>query len=367
MNTAIFKPEEKAIFTLRELYRSRGYLPFKMSKFEEYELYAENKDFLVSSNIITFNDKNGRLMALKPDVTLSILKNYTEEKNCTEKVYYNENVYRPDASTHEYKEIPQTGLECIGEIDTYHIFEVISLAAESLASISDDYVLDISHLGITAAILGQASCPETLEKKILECIGAKSVHELQRILRENDVDEKIVEQLTQLIGIYAPMNETLGRLEGLCGTERFRESLENLRELCALLSETDFASHIRFDFSIANDMTYYDSIVFQGYIPGIPESILSGGQYDNLLHKFNKKGGAIGFAIYLDLLEHYRAEEYYDADILLIYDDFSSVREIAAAVKKLSADGKRVTAQRAIPEKLRVKKILKLTDGRIEA
>lgn len=366
MNTQIFKPEEKAIFTLRELYRRYGYLPFKMSKFEEYELYARNKDFLVSSNIITFNDKNGRLMALKPDVTLSIIKNYTEEKNCTEKVYYNENVYRPDGSTHEYKEIPQTGLECIGEIDTYHIFEVISLAAQSLASISEDYVLDLSHLGITAGILAQADCGAALEKRIMQCIGAKSVHELQRILKENNVDEAIARQLTQLIEIYAPIDETIARLEGLCDSEKFAESLENLKELCALIADTDFAEHIRFDFSIANDMTYYDSIVFQGYIPGIPESILSGGQYDNLLHKFSKKGGAIGFAIYLDLLEQYRTEEYYDADILLVYDDTSSVKEIADAVKELSRDGARVTAQRAVPDKLRVKKTLKLTEGRIQ-
>lgn len=367
MNTAILKPEEKAIFTLRELYRRYGYLPFKMSKFEEYELYARNKDFLVSSNIITFNDKNGRLMALKPDVTLSILKNYTEEKNCTEKVYYNENVYRPDGSTHDYKEIPQTGLECIGEIDAYHIFEVISLAAQSLAAISDDYVLDLSHLGITAGILSQADCGETLEKRIMQCIGAKSKHELQKVLLENGIDGKISDQLTQLIGIYAPMDETIERLSGLCDSEKFTESLADLKELCRLLSATDFASHIRFDFSIANDMTYYDSIVFQGYIPGIPESILSGGQYDNLLHKFNKKGGAIGFAIYLDLLEQYRTEEYYDADILLLYDDTSSVSEVAAAVEALSEDGGRVTAQRAIPEKLRVRKTLTMKNGRVEA
>ena len=57
------KTEERAIFALRSLYGTYGYLPYKMSKFEEYELYVQNKDFLVSDRIITFNDTNGRLLA----------------------------------------------------------------------------------------------------------------------------------------------------------------------------------------------------------------------------------------------------------------------------------------------------------------
>ena len=71
----ILKFEEKAVFTLRNLYRNHGYRQFKMSKFEEYDLYSKNKDFLVSDGVITFNDTDGKLLALKPDVTLSIIKN----------------------------------------------------------------------------------------------------------------------------------------------------------------------------------------------------------------------------------------------------------------------------------------------------
>ncbi|HJJ46516.1 MAG TPA: hypothetical protein O0Y17_05505, partial [Methanocorpusculum sp.] len=61
--------EEKTILKLRTLYRRYGYLPYKMNRFEEYDLYVRNKDFLVSDSIITFTDTGGKLMALKPDVT----------------------------------------------------------------------------------------------------------------------------------------------------------------------------------------------------------------------------------------------------------------------------------------------------------
>lgn len=107
----ILKSEERAVLALRSLYRKYGYMPYKMSKFEEYDLYVKNKDFLVSDSVITFNDMDGRLLALKPDVTLSIVKNTDDKPLCKTKLFYNENVYRVSGSTHAYKEIMQTGLE----------------------------------------------------------------------------------------------------------------------------------------------------------------------------------------------------------------------------------------------------------------
>ena len=74
----ILQGSEQAVFRLRELYQRHGYLPYKMSKFEEYDLYVRNKSFLVSEQILTFTDMDGKLMALKPDVTLSILKNSSQ-------------------------------------------------------------------------------------------------------------------------------------------------------------------------------------------------------------------------------------------------------------------------------------------------
>ena len=156
----LLKSEEKAIFNLRSLYKKYGYSPYKISKFEEYELYVRNKDFLVSDRVITFNDTNGKLLALKPDVTLSIIKSGEDTEGVKQKVFYNENVYRVSDSTHRFKEIIQTGLECIGKLGLYDIFEVIMLAAESLATVSDDYVIEISHLGIISDIL-ESACSDS--------------------------------------------------------------------------------------------------------------------------------------------------------------------------------------------------------------
>ena len=98
IDSDILKNEEKISFALRSLYHRKGYAPYRMGKFEDYELYVKNKDFLPTSELISFTDTNGRLKALKPDVTLSIIKHY---RGGQQKVCYNESVYRDEGSAHE--------------------------------------------------------------------------------------------------------------------------------------------------------------------------------------------------------------------------------------------------------------------------
>ena len=172
INKQVLKPDERALLTLRSLYGSYGYLPFKMSKFEEYDLYVRNKDFLISDSIITFTDTSGKLLALKPDVTLSIIKNGTDEAGCKQKVYYNENVYRPSGETRQYKEIMQAGLECIGDIGVYDLYETLFLAAKSLESISEDFVLEVSHLGILRGILDDVNGGADFDSEIIRLVNS---------------------------------------------------------------------------------------------------------------------------------------------------------------------------------------------------
>ena len=191
INNDILRNEEKAIYALRSLYGKYGYKPFKMSKFEEYEFYIQNKDFLVSDRIIAFNDTNGKLLALKPDVTLSIIKNGEDVDGFKQKVCYNENVYRVSENTHQFKEIMQTGVECIGKINLYDIYEMIVMAAESLKLISKNFVLEISHLGILLSLLKKASENINFKADAVKYISNKNSQDLERLCDENCVDKAL--------------------------------------------------------------------------------------------------------------------------------------------------------------------------------
>ena len=358
IDNKLFKSEEKAIFALRALYNSYGYLPFKMSKFEEYDIYVRNKDFLVSDSVITFNDTNGKLLALKPDVTLSIIKNTTDEAGCKQKVYYNENVYRVSQRTHQFKEIMQAGLECIGDIDSYDIFEAVYLAAKSLDTVSPDFVLDISHMGIVSAILDEASDSEDFKKEAVRLISERNLHETEALCRRYGVNGKQAESVCALVNMYGMTDKVISDLDAICIGERAKAELSDLKALCALVDKTEYKNNVRIDFSVLNDMSYYNGIVFSGFINGISDSVLSGGRYDKLIERMGRKSGAIGFALYLDLLEELDTEKkLYDVDTLIVYDDSTDVSLVMSAVKELTDKGLLVSAQKAVPQRLRYREV----------
>ncbi len=367
INDNVLKREEKAIFGMRELYRKYGYAQYKMSKFEEYELYVRNKDFLVSDNIISFTDTNGRLMALKPDVTLSIIKNGRDEAGVVQKVCYNENVYRVSKGSHQYKEIMQVGLECIGAIDNYNITEVLMLAAESLHAISDECVLDISHLGIVSAVIDALGVDGATRGVILKCIGEKNTHEIVKVCAEQGIDADALKPLLALISTYGDADSVLPALEALCETDAAKAAYAQLSEIVASLTALGCGDILRIDFSVTSDMNYYNGIVFRGFVRGIPTGILSGGQYDKLMQKMGRKSGAIGFAVYLDMLDALSDDgDRFDVDTVILYGAGDDMTALRSTVRMLTDAGQSVTAQKAIPEKLRYKQLLRLHGKGVE-
>lgn len=291
--------QEKVIFGLRSLYRSYGYAQYKMSKFEEYDLYANNKDFLISDSVITFTDTNGKLMALKPDVTLSIIKNIKDRSEGVQKLFYNENVYRISKGNQSYKEIMQVGLECIGNIGMADIRQVIILAARSLQSISENYVLNITNLDLLSQVIDAAKQAGVKAADILVCVQEKNEAGLKKL----ELPENVLTVLSALIRTSGKavqiLPELIGTLKGLCDTT----SLQHLAQLVSSIEDEQIRNLLQVDFSVVSDLNYYNGIVFKGFVEGVPSAVLSGGQYDKLMKKMKHSSSAVGFAVYLDMLD----------------------------------------------------------------
>jgi len=357
MNQEMLKNEEKVLFGLRSLYSSFGYSRFKMSKFEEYDLYVRNKEFLVSDSVITFTDTNGRLMALKPDVTLSIVKN-TKETDGVQRLYYDENVYRVSDKTHAYKEILQAGLECIGDLDEYNLCEVLLLAAKSLELISDDCALNISHLGVTSALLERPEL-RPIRRELMTCIGEKNSHGIASLCAKRSVDTEITQKLQLLTETYGPADEVLPKLAAAFTDTTAQSALAELKSVTAFLEQTS-SVRVWVDFSLVSNMNYYNGLVFRGFVKGVPTGVLSGGQYDNLMKRMHKNARAIGFAVYLDLLERMTEEKEYDVDVLLTYTDATPIQTVLDKAAELTEQGNRVSVQKRIPEKLTYGRLMEL-------
>lgn len=329
---------------LAKLYECYGYSYCKVSRFEEYDLYVRNKNFISADRILAFNDADGRLMALKPDVTLSIVKN-TKDADSVKKVYYKENVYRVLHQGEGFREIMQTGLECIGDIDMYLTGEVIMLAACSLKSISSKYILDISHIGITAGLLNDID--ENTAKAVLKAMNEKNIPQLHTVCKESNVPDWKRQLFEELVKIYEPIDKAVARLYSMKLPQECTKAVKELETLCEILKIYGIDENIYMDFSIICDTDYYNGIFFKGFISDIPESVLSGGRYDNLMNKMGKSAGAIGFAVYLNQLEAFDAiSDDYDADVLIRYSQNSSTAEIITVAQKCVTAGKTVRVQK---------------------
>ena len=268
METGTMKYEERIVLALRELYRRFGYIQFKMRKFEEYDLYARNKDFLISDNIITFTDTDGKLMALKPDVTLSIVRSGADAPG-VQKVYYNENVYRVSAAARGFREILQAGIECIGDVDDCCIAETLMLAAESLRTISPESVLEVSQLDIVSELVDALGAEPAHRREILKCIGEKNLHGLEAVCRDAGADPAAAARLKTLVQTSGTPEKVLPMLRSLgCAPG----AVALLETLAAGFAELGLSWHLRIDFSVVGDKRYYNGIVFKGLISGIESS-----------------------------------------------------------------------------------------------
>ncbi len=355
--------EDKLTIELSELFEKFGYKKYCMAKFEEYSFYSDNRDFLSGEGIIAFNNSDGRLMALKPDITLSIVKNSKISSDTLTKAYYNESVYRIGKNTHDYKEIKQTGIEVLGQLDSYSLSEIILLALQSLDKIDNNNILSVSHMSVISALFEKFGIKNTLRKKIIACIMGKNMHDLKRILEENSIES---DEFIDIISLSGSISDVLAKLEKFKKLGyNFSDAENDFKTLDDSLKISGKEKKVTVDFSVLNHIDYYNGIIFQGYVEKAPGAVLAGGRYDNLANKIRKNTEAIGFAIYLDNLNlWYPNKKEIDTDIVIINISGSSA-ELLKKVKSFTEDGYSVRVEHTKPSDYRYKKLY-IFDGTLK-
>ena len=300
-----FTPAEQATFRLRALYEQGGYRKYRASRFEEYALYQEYQRFLPDPQVITFTDLDGKLRAIKPDVTLSIAKTAQPAPGECKRFYYNEEVCRASRDSHTFQTIHQMGLECMGEVDEAVQAEVLRLALASLAALDVPTVLEVSHMGFVTGLLDALNVPDAYRARLVELLCAKNEHELRKAALHAGLDAAGADALCGLLTLHGPFGATLTAAKATAASPAQKAALAELQALQNALGEA--GRGLQLDLSMADEAEYYNGIVFTGYVAGVPRAVLKGGQYDYLMQRFTPGAKAIGFAMYLDELERLAA------------------------------------------------------------
>lgn len=329
------KREERTALLLKALYRSYGYREYKLSGFDDYSLYSDNKSFLDGRGVLTFN-VGGRLTALRPDVTLSVVKSVDVTRGCSEKLFYDERVYRKASGGGEFTELRQIGVEVVGSVDGVTESEICELILGTLGAVGRKYVLDVSHAGIVEKICDGAGFLGRTRELAVDCLKRKCLHDFRKIAAG---DNAYVKAFAELIALPSEPSAAIARLRAV---ERGLGISADIDELERAACRGD---GIRVDFSIGGDSDYYNGVVFKGYADGVPYAVLSGGRYDRLLNRFGKSAEAIGFALYLGELYEFDDRAGDSPDRILEYTEQTADDALARA-RELRAQGLSVLLRR---------------------
>ncbi len=355
--------EDSLTYELSMLYKQWGYKEYRMAKFEEYSFYSDNRDFLAGKGILAFNNSDGKLMALKPDITLSIVKNAKLTDSLT-KLYYNESVFRIGDSSMDYKEIKQTGVEVLGRIDDYILAEMLILAAKSLKTVDDNFVLSVSHMAFIPSLLSELGISENSKKEIIECVKGKNLHDLCEICSKCGLESNKTELILKLAGINSRFDEAITELKAFACNEEMKKACNELEFIAASLKKSKLADKLFVDLSVVNNMDYYNGIIFQGYVEKAPSAILSGGRYDKLAGKLRENTQAVGFAVYLDNLNlYYKRSKEFDSDILIVYNSEKPNESLLSLVESFIEKGFSVRVEQTIPKDYKAKTVYSFENG----
>lgn len=287
---------------LATLFASWGYRRVEPPAVENYETFAAGSPSFSADRAYRFLDRDGRLLALRPDITTGvgrmIAQALREESGAVSlplRLRYEGIVFRREpqgsARSHAFE---QAGVELIGVAGPDADAEVIGLAsaAANLAGLPEVRLL-IGHSGLVKGAMQAAGR------------GSPDVEEQFRAaLARRDLVAVSAMIGSELAGVLAggPFDPVAGReaLNRLAGAAE-AQIAAGARELLALYDLLDeYATPEPWlEPVLLRDLDYYSGVVFELLSPAFPEPLAGGGRYDDLLGKFGAGAPATGFAINL--------------------------------------------------------------------
>ncbi len=286
--------------TAREVFAHHGYHMVQPPTFEYYDVY----DAAVTKpeNMFKFFDTNGRMLALRPDLTTSVARMAATKPlgELPYRIAYSGNAFRNDeAFSHaRQREFSQVGIELIGDGSECADAEVIEVAINALLSFGvTDFQIDMGQVEYFKGISEAAGLDEATSDALREKINDKDFVAIERMLGDLHLGadmEKIILELPKMFGGIEIVYEAL---ENKAIGETARAALENLIQVYDALKDKGFEKYLAIDLSMVPNLDYYTGIIVKGFAKGVGFPVCSGGRYDNLTAKFGRSLPATGIAI----------------------------------------------------------------------
>lgn len=242
---------------------------------------------------------SGRTMGVRADMTTQVARidaHLLNRKSVTRLCYAGSVLHTRPSGLHATREPLQIGGEIYGHAGLEADAEIqeLVLASLALANISE-VRLDLCHVGVLRAILDCDPLAKKHEAELFKLLESKDLPALKLLTK--DFQTEIRQALLDLPSLYgdktiiAKARQILPKLDGIT------IALDELAYLVGLVGH----AKVTVDLADLRGYHYHSGVMFNAFVPGLPNAVARGGRYDHVGEAFGRARPATGFS--LDLRE----------------------------------------------------------------
>jgi ATP phosphoribosyltransferase regulatory subunit len=272
-----------------------------------YSLFERGMGRHEAERAFRFIDVDGRMLALRPDVTSGIARaaaTLMARRERPLRFSYAAPVFqlRGESRSEWRRESAQIGCELIGRNTTSADLEVLTIATEILSRVGleESYTVTLNDLEIFNGIIEGLGLGASEREEMRRLVDTHNERDLQRfLLSYASADEcQAFVNLVQLSGKI----EVIESARRIITNRRSRAALDRLEALWQIIESLDLSQRFEIDLGDVSRLDYYTGLVFQIYVAGAGARVGGGGRYDQLTANFGKAEPAVGFVLELDAL-----------------------------------------------------------------
>ncbi len=272
-----------------------------------YSLFERGMGRFEAQRAFRFTDLDGRLLALRPDVTSAAARaaaTLLAERARPLRLCYALPVFRQQPQSHAEwrRESTQMGCELIGANTRLADLEVLLIAVELLRSLrpAGGYAITLNDVGIFNGIAAGLALDAGRREEMRQLIEVRNAADLEDFLTPFTTAEerRDFSQLIQLSG----KRETLTAARRVIFNQQSVAALARLEARWEIIESLGLDKDFEIDLGDVSRLDYYTGLTFKIYVNGVGVRVGSGGRYDGLTASFGKDEPAVGFVMDLDAL-----------------------------------------------------------------
>lgn len=280
--------------------------------FEDYDVYQHFFPQLRQQMVKTI-DTDGRVLVLRPDVTLPIVETAAREfprSNQLLKFGYVSTVFREYYGRSTYgKDFLQGGIEILGDSSPECDGEVIVTAAEILKAVGVENIrIDIGTAAYTQALFDGLPLSEEQKATLKGYMAERNLVACKSYIASLPISSDARKALEALPVLFGPYAQTLSKARDYSINSGMLNALSRLERVYDYILYAGYADKVQLDFGFASRLGYYTDTVFKVYVDGSLYDIIDGGRYDQLSSRFGVDRPACGFGMNINLLYEYMSD-----------------------------------------------------------